>query len=337
MDEPKIHLTSSEIGALWTGYMNDSMAKQITRFMLKYIEDPDIKPVIQYVYDTASDHLEKLESIFEDENFAIPNGFTENDINMDAPWLFTDLFCLTYMNHMARIAMASYSGLVAVSYREDIRQYLLQGLQKSGNLYDQSLKTALFKGINARHPYIGIPKETDQVDSKKYYSGLNPFDSKRPLNAIEITHLYLNIMTNSIGIKLCLAFGQTSPMKEVQDFMLRSKKLSQKHNKSLADTLLNENLESPHLPDVGISNSTTQTFSDKLIMFHMSLLMSAGIGNYATASSASQRSDLMLNYQRLSIDASRLAKSGSDIMIQHSWLEQPPGILDREKLVRNKQ
>lgn len=27
MNEKKIHLTSSEIGALWTGYMHDSMSK----------------------------------------------------------------------------------------------------------------------------------------------------------------------------------------------------------------------------------------------------------------------------------------------------------------------
>jgi len=37
------------------------------------------------------------------------------------------------------------------------------------------------------------------------------------------------------------------------------------------------------------------------------------------------------------MDVSRLAKSGADIMIKHNWLEQPPGIKDREKLARNKQ
>jgi len=63
--------------------------------------------------------------------------------------------------------------------------------------------------VNARPPYIEVPKETDYVDTKKYMSGLNPFSETRPLNAVEISHLYLNVMTNTIGVKLCLAFAQT--------------------------------------------------------------------------------------------------------------------------------
>lgn len=337
MNKDFIHLTSSEIGVLWTNYMNDSMSKCILGFMLKDVDDPDVKPIIQHAYHLSSTHLEKLISIFENEQFAVPNGFTEKDVNKNAPWLFTDTFCLTFVNHMARIGMIAYSGFLAVSYREDVCDYFLQALKETGDLYHQSLKIALLKGVNARHPYIEVPKETDYVDSKKYYSGLSPFTSKRPLNAVEISHLYLNTMTNTIGIKLCLAFAQTSPYKEVQDFLLRSKEVSQKHSKIFIDTLLKDEIETPQLPDVAISDSTTQTFSDKLIMFLLSLLIASGIGNYATAAAASQRSDLAINYERLSLEVSRLAKSGTDIMIKHNWLEQVPGIKDREKLARNKE
>ena len=337
MTEKKIYLTSSEIGALWTGYMNDSMSACILGFMLKDMEDSEIKEVLQYAYDTSLSHLKALKAFFESEQYAIPHGFREQDVNMNAPWLFSDTFCLTYVNHMARIGMLAYSGFLAISYREDIRDYFSNGLASATKLYNQSLKVAADKGVNARHPYIEVPKETDYVDNKKYLSGLNPFNEKRPLNAVEISHLYLNVMTNSIGIKLCLAFAQTSPSEEVQNFMLRGKEVSQKHNKIFIDTLLKNDIESPHLPDVGISNSTTQTFSDKLMMFHMSLLMSSGIGNYATAGAASQRSDLMLNYERLSFEVARLSKSGADIMIKNNYLEQPPGTKNRKQLAKNKE
>ena len=337
MDEKKINLTSSEIASLWTGYMNDSMSKCVLGFMLKYIEDPDIKPVIQYTYDLSSEHVEQLLVIFEQENYAIPTGFTEQDVNMNAPWLFSDVFCLTYVNHMAKVGMLSYSGFVSMSYREDIRNYFTKALNETATLYNQSLEIALAKGVNARHPYIEVPKVSDYVDSKKYYSGLNPLSEKRPLNAVEISHLYMNVMTNSIGVKLCLGFAQTSPTKEVQDFMIRGKDISEKHIKIFTTTLIDDNIQTPQVPDVGLSDSTTRTFSDKLAMFHMSLIMSAGIGNYATSAAASQRSDLMINYERLSLEVSRLAKSGADIMIQNSWLEQPPGTKNREKLAKNKQ
>lgn len=337
MNDSKINLTSSEIGALWAGYMDDSMSKQILGFMLQHIEDQDIKEVVQYAHDLSANHLDKLKSIFESEKYAIPNGFTKRDVNINAPWLFTDLFCLTYVNHMTRAGMLTYSGFLATSYREDICEYFLKSLNDIGELYKQSLNIALQKGINARHPYIEVPKETDYVDSKKYYKGLNPFSSKRPLNAVEISHLYLNTMTNTIGIKLCLAFAQTSSLKKVQDFMIRGKEISQKHNKIFMDILANNDIETPQLPDVAISDSTTKTFSDKLMMFLMSQLMASGLGNYATSGAASQRSDLMVNYQRLSLEVSKLAKSGADIMIDHNWLEQPPGTKDRQKLAKNKE
>ncbi|WP_077325248.1 DUF3231 family protein [Virgibacillus siamensis] len=336
MSEERIHLTSSEIAALWTAYMNDSMAKCVLGYMLQHIQDGDIKPAVQDAYDISCGHLEKLTAIFEDEHYSIPNGFNEKDVNINAPWLFTDIFCLTYVNHMSNVGMLSYSGMVSLSYREDICTYFSHALHETNNLYRKSLKIALRKGVNARPPYIETPKETDYVDSKKYMSGLNPFSSKRPLNAVEISYLYMNITTNSIGVKMCLAFAQTSPAKEVQEFMLRGKKTSKRHIKTFVDKLLKDDIQAPHVPDVAVSDSTTKTFSDKLMMFHISLLTAAGIGNYATAMAASQRTDLALNYERLSLEVSALAKSGADIMIKNNWLEQPPGTKNREKLARTK-
>lgn len=337
MNDGNIRLTSAEIGSLWTGYMQDSMSQCVLSFMMKHMEDQDIKPAVQYAYDLSANHLEQLRTIFEKDHYAVPNGFTEQDIHMNAPWLFTDTFCLSYVNHMAKVGMIAYSGFVSMSTREDIRHYFTQALNETASLYNQTSEIALSKGINARHPYIEVPKETDYVDSKKYLSGLNPFNDKRPLNAVEISHLYMNILTNTVGVKLCLAFAQTSPSKDVQDFMLRGKEISQKHIKIFVDTFLKDDIDAPHVPDLAVSDSTTKTFSDKLLMYHISLISSSGIGNYATAAAASQRSDLMINYERLSFEVARLAKSGADIMIKHEWLEQPPGIKNRKKLAKHKQ
>ncbi|MFX3623148.1 MAG: DUF3231 family protein [Ectobacillus sp.] len=337
MDRQHIHLTAAEIASLWTAYMNDSMSKCILSHMVKHIQDEDIKGAIQFALDVSLGHLELLYTLFKKEQYAVPNGFTEEDVNVNAPWLFTEEFCLTYVNQMAKVGMLAYSGFIATSIREDIRNYFTEGLTQVISLYNQTTETALHKGIAARPPYIGVPKETDYIDSKAYLSGLNPFSKKRPLSAIEITHLYMNILTNSMGIKLCLAFAQTSPSEEVQEFMLRGKDISQKHMEILTAVLLDENIETPHLPDLAISNSTAPTFSDKLLMFHMSLLSAAGIGNYAAAAAASQRSDLIMDYERLSVEIAKYTKSGADIMIKHGWLEQPPGIKDRERLAKQKE
>jgi hypothetical protein len=312
------------------------MSKPILRFMLQHVEDTDVKKVVQHAYNMSEKQITELESVFKQEQYAIPTGFSDQDVDLNAPWLFTDVFCLTYVNHMARVGNALYVSYLNMSYREDIFDMLSKYVEDSKQLLTKALKTSLKKGINARHPYIEVPKETELIESKKYFNGLNPFSEKRPLNAIEISHLYLNILTNSIGVKLCIAFAQTSPTKKVQDYMLRLRDVSKKHVQLFSKVLLNENIEAPHIPDVAVSDSTTKTFSDKLMMFHMSMLMSAGTGNYATAGALSQRIDLSVNYERLSKEVARLAKSGADLMIEHNWLEQPPGIKNRDHLARKK-
>jgi len=336
MDDKKVNLTSAEIGTLWSSYQSYNMQFYILQFMLKYIEDQDIHSVVKYGYDISAKNLEKLQVVLEQEEFVEPVGFSEDDVHMNAPWLFTDMFCLTYVNFMAKVGLATYSAALTMCNRKDIREYFTTAVKETGELFNQSMDIALNKGISARHPYIEVPKETDFVDSKNYYNGLNPFSEKRPLNAIEMSHLYANVLSNAVGMKLCLAFAQTSPSKEVQEYMLRLKEVSKKHSKIFTDKLLKEDIEVPQLPDVGVSGSTTQTFSDKMIMFQMTIVISTGIGNYATAAAASQRTDLAVDYERLSLEVARLAKTGSDIMIKHNWLEQPPGTFNRDQLAKNK-
>ncbi|WP_108672356.1 DUF3231 family protein [Peribacillus acanthi] len=336
MNHSHIKLVASEIAVLWTAYMNDSMAKCILGFMLQHIEDPDIKKGVQIAYNLSLSHLEKLEAIFLNEQYAKPNGFTQRDVNMNAPCLFSDTFCLTYVNHMAKTGLLAYGGFVSMSVREDIREYFIQGLTETSVLYDKTIHIALAKGIYIKPPYIEVPKETDYIDTKKYFSGVKILNNPRPLNSVEISHLFMNVQTNAIGTKLALSFAQTSPTKEVQQFLLRGKDISDKHIKVFSKVLVDNNITVPGSPDVCVSNSTTQTFSDKLIMFHMSLLNAAGTGNYATAAAASQRTDLVLNYERLSLEIGQYAKDGAFLMIQNNWLEQPPGTQDREALAKNK-
>ncbi len=336
MNESKASLTSSEIAALWTLYMNDSLSKCILGHMLQHIEEPEIKKVVQSSYDMSAHHLEQLHAIFSEEDFAVPNGFTEQDVNPDAPRLFSDLFCLTYVNNMEQVGLIANSGSLAMSVRKDIRNLFTQALTDTASIYNQTCEIALHLGLNIRSPYIDVPKETDYVDSKKYLGGLNPFSEKRPLNAVEITHLYMNTSTNTLGFKLCLAFAQVSPSKEVQDFMLEGKDISQKHIKYFTSTLMKDNIQMPNSTDNSITDSTTWTFSDKLMMFHMSVISAAGTGNYAAAAASSQRLDLSMNYERFSIEIAGYAKSGADLMIKHNWLEQPPGTENREELARNK-
>nr|WP_318281090.1 DUF3231 family protein [Paenibacillus bovis] len=85
-----------------------------------------------------------------------------------------------------------------------------------------------------------------------------------------------------------------------------------------------------------VTDSTTAPFSDKLMMFHMGLLSAAGTGNYATSAAASQRTDLVIAYERLSLEIALYAKDGANIMIRNGWMEQPPTTVDKDELIKNK-
>jgi Protein of unknown function (DUF3231) len=336
MDDKRILITSSEIAALWTTYMNNSMSIQILNYFLSKVEDTEIKAIIEKGHNISDKLLGQITEVFQKEKIPIPNGFSESDVNLNAPRLFTDSFMITYGNHMSKAGMLGYSGFLAMSARKDIRALFLNALHMTADLYDESSEVLLEKGLYVRSSYIEYPEQKDYVDSKKYLSGLNPFSNKRPLNSVELSHLNMNIQNNVIGAKLSVAFAQSSPRKEVIKLMLQGKEISEKHVKIFSKTLLDNNTQPPISADVAITNSTAEVFSDKLIIFHQGLLTASGTGNYATAAAASQRSDLILNYERLSLEIAQYAKDIAYLMIQNEWLEQPPGTLDKVKLAQQK-
>jgi hypothetical protein len=336
MPDKIIQLTSSEIASLWISYMNNSMSIQFLNYFLNTVEDSEIRSIIEMGHSITVNHLSQITEIFQQENIPIPNGFSESDVNLNAPRLYTDTFMITYLNHMSKAGMLGYSGFLSMSARKDIRKLFKNALHMTSDLYDESSEVLLQKGLYVRSPYIDYPKQKDFVDSKSYLSGLNPFTNKRPLNSVEISHLNMNIQNNLIGAIVSISFAQTSPRKEVQKLMLQGKNISEKHVKIFTGVLLDNNTQSPVSSDVSITNSTAEVFSDKLIIFHQGLLTAAGSGNYATAAAASQRSDLVLNYERLSLEVSQYAKDIAYLMIENEWLEQPPGTMDKVRLAQQK-
>jgi hypothetical protein len=328
--------TSSEIGVLWTAYMNDSMSNLILNYFLKTVEDTEIKEVILYAINLTVKHQEYIIRLFNNEGLPVPKAFNQNDVRLDAPRLLSDPFMLMYINHMSKAGHFAYSGFISMCARDDLIDFFSTGLKETNELYKKSITSLKKKGLYIRSPYISVKSEPEMVKDKSYLSGFQIFTKQRPVNTIEISHLYTNIQTNLIGAMLSLAFAQTSPNKEVQKFMLRGKDISQKHIKIFTSALMDSNVQAPNTWDNSVTNETTQVFSDKLMMFHMSLLAATGIGNYATAAAASQRSDLALNYERLSLEIALFAKDGADIMLKYNWLEEPPGMVNKTVLAKEK-
>jgi Protein of unknown function (DUF3231) len=200
-------------------------------------------------------------------------------------------------------------------------------------LQDKTRDLMLKQGTYVKAPYISTPDKVDFVKKQHFLAGF--FGQQRSITAVEISHLFLNAQTNAIGKALITGFAQIAQKEEVKKFLLRGKELSQKYVNTFSDFLIKEDLPAPMSWDSGVLNTTDYIFSDKLIMYNVSAMIAAGIGNYGMALAASPRRDLGLKYMSLIPEVALYAEDGANIMIKHGWIEEPPQADDRDQIIQN--
>jgi hypothetical protein len=147
----KVNLTSSEITNLWTNIMNDSMAICIFEHYLATVEDTEIRTVLEYAISLSKKHVQRITSIFNEEQIAVPRGFTKEDVNSSAPRLFPDTFYLMYVHNQAKFGLNAYSVALSNVARADIRKFYSELLASSTQLYNQSSEVLLEKGLFFAH------------------------------------------------------------------------------------------------------------------------------------------------------------------------------------------
>ncbi|MEW9671100.1 DUF3231 family protein [Ammoniphilus sp. 3BR4] len=325
-------LTASEISSLWTSYMNGALSICILKYFLNTVQDEEIKPVIEYALEVANGYTEDIKKVFEKEDFPIPQGFTDNDVNMNAPRLVTDIFMLHFVKSIAKIGLSTFSLARCLSTRQDVRSVFKYCIDTTQELDDKALQVALNKGILIRPPYLPVPEKVSFVEGTNFMSGF--FGERRPLTSIEITSIFTNLDTNLLGSNLMTAFSQTAQSQDVKTILWRGKKIADKHAKAFAQKLQEDNLPAPSLWDVSVTASQEAPFSDKLMLYLTTMLNAAGIGNYGLAAASSMRHDLSFMYARFIAEIGAFAEDAADLLIESGWMEEPPQSLNRNELIK---
>ncbi|HLO12806.1 MAG TPA: DUF3231 family protein [Pseudoneobacillus sp.] len=331
-DKSKLRLTAAEMSVLWTQYINDTATICVNSHFLENVEDEEVRPVIEFALNGSKRNITFLQDFFINEKFPVPIGFTKQDVNPGARKLFSDTFALMYLRNMSVLGMAASGVALGFVTRPELVIFFKSVLKTAVSLQDLTRELMLKQGTYVRPPFISTPDKVDFVEKQQFLAGF--FGEKRPLTAIEITLLFNNIQTNAIGKTLIIGFAQTAKHNEVKQYFLRGKQIAQKHIDIFSDFLKKEDLPAPMIWDTALSDSTETVFSDKLMMFHVSAMIAAGIGNYGTSISGSPRRDLGLKYASLIPEISLYAEDGANIMIKHGWLEEPPQTDDREGLIK---
>lgn len=331
----QIRLTAGEIAQLWIQYLNDSASVCVLSYFLEKAEDDEIKPIIKFSLELSQSHIQKISDILTEEKNVVPCGFSlKEDVDVNAPRLYSDSFVLNFINQMSKVGLTSYAGGVAASVRDDIKAYYMECLSETMQLYKKSTDLLLSKGLFVRSPSLPNLEKVEFV--KKQWFMLDVVGEKRPLTAAEVANLFSNLQRNALGVATLTGFSQVAQNKDVKQFFLKGLEIGNKHIKLFRSKLEESKLPAPMGWDSEITNSTTYTFSDKLMMFYTSGLITLSVGYYGTAVSQSPRADISTMYNRLSLEVQLYAEDGANIMIKNGWLEQPPMASDRDELIRKK-
>lgn len=332
--EHNVRLVSSELANLWTQYMNDSLAICFINHSLETVQDKDVRAILEFALQLSKSHIEKITQFFNQEKYPIPIGFTEKDVNLKAPRLFSDIFILNYFYVMTLIGLTAYAGALGTSVRADQRAYFIQCNTETMELYNKIVEVMLEKGIFSRPPNINTPEGVDFVKKQSYLSGW--FERKRPLNAIEISGLSFNLQKLMVKIVLEIGFSQVSQSEQIRKYFQRGATLCHDQFKILSTLLSEDNLPSPRTWESEVTNSTVSPFSDKLMLYHIVTMVSVSAGYYGAGLAVSQRRDLAEKYIRLIGGIGLFAEDGVNLLITNNWMEQPPTATDRTALANQK-
>lgn len=191
------------------------------------------------------------------------------------------------------------------------------------------------KGVYIRPPYMNYPKKVEFVDKQTFLTGW--LGKKRPLLGNEVNHLYMTSLHNEIGKSTILGFAQVAQDQELKSYFHSGAQLCGKILREAHDVLAESDVPNSMTWDSTVSDSTIPPYSDRLMLFLVSVLSQLGIAAYGMALSLSMRRDVGAMYSSFIVRALTYSEDGAQMIIDRGWLEQPPMFADRDKLIKGEE
>jgi hypothetical protein len=325
------HLTAAEVGVLWAQYVNTTLTICMLKYFLAKNEDEEIRPVIDFAQQVTQNKVQRIRGILKSDNYPVPIGFSDSDIDVQVPRLYSDPFTLSHIRNTVRLALTTYGLSLTLSSRQDVRAHYNESITEASQIDERALQAEQAKGLYVRAPYISAPEKPEFVQDSDYLGSF--FGSKRPLNVIEIANILVGSQNNMMSTALLMGFAQTAESQKLREFFLRGKQISLKQAEILNDLLSNNDMPAPLSLGSYVTNSTVAPFSDKLMLQHTTLISKAALTYYGTGLGFIARTDISGTYARLMAEMVQYLEDAGMLMIKHKWMEQPPLAEDRRALV----
>lgn len=200
----------------------------------------------------------------------LKTGYTRKRlINSKAPRLFSDELCLSYTYIMSVNGLAGYAAALSTNMHRDLRDYFIQCQNETMELFNKSLDLLLEKGIVSRPPFINPSATYKFIEKQNFMEGI--LGEKRPLNCIEISHVFWDLKKIQLSKSVTMAFSQVAKSQEVKKYLWRGAEIYSKHIEIFESLLSNDHLPQPKSEEAEITNSTIAPFSDRLMIYQKSI------------------------------------------------------------------
>ncbi|MEI3612732.1 DUF3231 family protein [Pseudogracilibacillus sp. SO30301A] len=329
-----IPITSSELATLWIIYQKKTMMVRVIESFLSNNQDPEAIEILQTFYEGESNFVNELRNLFTQEGAVVPIGFTEKDVNFNAPQLFDDIFEVMYLRTMMKVASGLHALHISMSYRKDIMDLQRRFSAFAEEFCEKTTQFLLSKGVLPKSPSVTLPNHVEFAKGKNYRAGFKITGHKRSLNTVEVAHLYQTIESNIDGMKLMTGFAQVAKKKDIRKHFFRGKELFKTIITKASEILLDSDINPPSTPAGRVTDSTMSPFSDKLMMYNTSLLSSFGLGSGAIGTTYNLRNDVTLKMTPFIKEVLDFSHDGGNLMIEHGLLEEPPPMEDRTQLAK---
>jgi hypothetical protein len=322
------------VGTLWITYNEKTLIMRMLEYFIEKSDDQQAKNILGGLWQELNFYVLQMEEIFKDQGMAKPAGYTNEDVNLEAPKLYDNGFDIMFVRILKEVSMGMYTINMNMSYNDKIMQ-IYEGLTVvTQKIYKLSTLYLLEKGILTLPPKVTMPKTTEFIKSKSYMNGFNLFGDKRALNDLELGILHHGIETNNIGLQLITGFAQCAQNKEVKQYFVKGKELAKKQIKVMQEILLESDIQFAATSGSTVTTSTVAPFSDKLMMHCVYLLNGFGLVGSSFGTFFSLRNDIAMKATLLAKDIYFYGEEGIKIKIKNGWFEEPPQMEDRSQIIK---
>ncbi|MFC4797788.1 DUF3231 family protein [Neobacillus sp. GCM10023253] len=326
---PLAELTSSEVSNLWSSYLKSNMELRFFEYFYASIESNETKQVIEKMLNQTENSINELKEIFIKDNLTIPLGFTDEDVRVGVPKVFSDTFILYFCFDLTYLAMSTYPIALSDCTRNDVREHFQKNIAFFVKIQNELLDLMLSQGVYLSPPQVAIDNEVEIADSMLYLNGF--FGGSRPLNAPEIANLSRIVHRAQFSKMVFVTFSKLAQTKDLKQHFSKGRDGLQKVLDSLQEILEKENIPISASGDYKISDVEMSPFSDKLMLFFTNTCL--GIFCFAMISQAmtsSLRTDIVSKLDKISEDMKKYYGQGLLLAIKEKWFEQPPQVVNRK-------